>query len=533
MRTAAAEQEASPSTTDSAPYKRAASRIYFAAATCALAVYLALAVGTALTSRPITDEGLFADPAYTLATRGYMGSPVLRENPRLLRISAHTYWIFPLDPVMQAGWYKVFGVGLFSMRAMSICFGLLGLGALFFLVERLARDALIAALATTLAALDYLYIYGSASGRMDIICASLGYAGLAAYMLLRERNLGIAVLVSQSLVVASGMTHPNGFLYFMGLVFLTLYFDRRRITWRQVLLAAAPYVVGASLWGAYISKDPQAFLAQIRSNAHDGGRLQDLHNPLLGFAREVTVRYATAYGFAGHSAGHEGPIYLKSLALLAYLIGIFGVLWVPSLRKRTETRVLVSLIAIYFVFLAVSDGQKAYYYLVHFIPMYAALLALFLAWLVRERKVKVIMVSVPLAAIIAVQLGGLGYRIHLNSYKNIYQPAVHYLQQNARPSQLINANVAFVFGLNFPNNLVDDSHLRQPADFFVVDNEVAERLRNARTGNPATYQHVTESLRTCYEKVYDFNSIRIYSRKSSDCMSEEKIGALAASTDDH
>lgn len=529
MRIAAAEREIAPPPAANEAAGWAMSRSYVVVAGCAILIFLALTVATALTSRPITDEGLFADPAYMLATHGYMGSPALRENTHLLRISEHTYWIFPLDPVMQAAWYKIFGVGLFSMRSMSICFGLLGLAALFLLVERLARDPRIAALATALTAVDYLYIYGSASGRMDIICAGLGYAGLAAFVLLRERSFAAAVLVSQTLVVASGITHPNGFLYFMGLAFLTIYFDRRRLSWRHLALAAAPYLVGASLWGAYISKDPQAFLAQIRANAHDGGRLQDLHNPLMGFVREVTGRYATAYGFAAHSAGHEGPIYLKSLALLAYLVAIVGVLLIPSLRRRTEVRILLSIAALWFVYLAVSDGQKAYYYVVHFIPIYAALLAVFVAWLLRERKLNVLAVSIPLMAVVAVQLGGLAYRIHLNSYGNIYQPAVRYVQQNAHPSQLINANIAFLFGLKFPENLVDDSHLSKLADFFVVDNEIAERLKNSRTGNPATYQHVKNSLANCYKKVYDLNSVQIYSLQNAGCVSGVAVGAVAAS----
>src|ERR1700682_140682 len=92
---------------------------WMTSAICAVLIFLALAIGTALTSRPITDEGLFADPAYTLATKGYMGSPALRDNAHLLRIEERTYWIFPLDPVLQAAWYRLFGVGLFAMRSLS------------------------------------------------------------------------------------------------------------------------------------------------------------------------------------------------------------------------------------------------------------------------------------------------------------------------------------------------------------------------------------------------------------------------------
>ena len=506
-----------PANRDSAEGLRS-NKVWIATAAFAVLIFLVLAIGTALTLRPNTDEGLFADPAYTLATKGYMGSPALRDSHQLPRIEQHTYWIFPLDPVVVAAWYRVFGAGLFSMRSLSICFGLLGLGAVFIFIQRLSKDVRIASLAVALTALDYFYIYGSSSGRMDIMCAALGYAGLAAYMALRERSLSLAIFVSQSLIVTSGMTHPNGFLYFMGLLFVILYFDRPRLSWRHLALAAIPYVIGASLWGLYISQDPQAFLRQIRANARDADRFQGLRNPLLTFVREITVRYGTAYGFGSHSFGHAGPIFLKALALFAYVAGIIAALSIPALRRKTEVRVLLALIGLYFFYLAIFDGQKAYYYLVHFIPMYAALLALFVFWLLADRKLKPIVILLPLSFIVLVQLAGLAYRIRLNSFKNDYMPAVQYLQHNARESQLINADVDFVFGLGFPDNLVDDSHMNEIADFFVIDEDVAERLKNSRAGNPVVYRHVTGLLANCYEKVYDFNSIAIYAQKIPRCL---------------
>jgi hypothetical protein len=237
----------------------------------------------------------------------------------------------------------------------------------------------------------------------------------------------------------------------------------------------------------------------------------------LAFVREITVRYATAYGFGPHSFGHTGPIYLKALALFAYIAGMIGTLSISALRRKTAVRVLLALIGLYFVYLAIFDGQKAYYYLVHFIPMYASLLALFVFWLLADRKLNWTAVLLPLGLIVLVQLGGLVYRIQLNSYKNVYQPAVQYLRDNAQDSQLINANIAFLFGLNFPNNLVDDTHLNRRADFFVVEGEVADRLRNSRTGNPRIYEHVTSLLANCYEKVYDLNSVEIYAQKIPRC----------------
>ena len=66
---------------------------------------------------------------------------------------------------------------------------------------------------------DYIFIVCAASGRMDMMSAALGFAGLAAYLLFREHRLPLAVLLSHALVVASGMTHPMGLLPFFGLTF--------------------------------------------------------------------------------------------------------------------------------------------------------------------------------------------------------------------------------------------------------------------------------------------------------------------------
>ena len=87
------------------------------------AAYLLAAASLATRRAPWNDEGWFADPAYTLLTKGYMGSPII--HPRgtwlareLTGIQTHTYWIMPGYPLIQAVWYRVFGFGLPQMRAI-------------------------------------------------------------------------------------------------------------------------------------------------------------------------------------------------------------------------------------------------------------------------------------------------------------------------------------------------------------------------------------------------------------------------------
>src|ERR1700730_12917945 len=91
-----------------------------------LAVFLVLAIATAVTKEPWCDEGWFASPARNLAFQGFMGTtvldpasgtPYLSTRTRVDGIDRYTYWVMPLYLVTEAGWYRVVGFGLMRMRA--------------------------------------------------------------------------------------------------------------------------------------------------------------------------------------------------------------------------------------------------------------------------------------------------------------------------------------------------------------------------------------------------------------------------------
>lgn len=204
------------------------SRAFYRAAVASVVVlYLALAIGRTLTDSPGCDEGWFASPALNLTTKGHMGTSVIEESNLGMTTGIHqyTYWIMPVHVLTQAVWYKAFGFGLFSMRSISIVCGLLALAAWLSIMQSLSGDKKVILLALALVALDFAFIRSASTGRMDMMSAALNFTAFAAYLRLRNRNLTLAILVSQSLVVASGLTHPNGLLGFIGLAFLTFYFD--------------------------------------------------------------------------------------------------------------------------------------------------------------------------------------------------------------------------------------------------------------------------------------------------------------------
>jgi 4-amino-4-deoxy-L-arabinose transferase-like glycosyltransferase len=477
-------------------------------------IYFALALGTAVSRRPWSDEGWFASPAYNLATNGSMGSPVLDGTSWLPGINQHTYWVLPLHLVTQAGWYKIFGFSLLSLRSLSAFWGLVALAAWFVILKRLVRDDRVALLTSALLAVDYSFVMGASFGRMDMMCAALGFAGLAAYLSLREKHLAWAVLVSQALVAASGLTHFMGILHFAGLIFLTLYFDRRRIKWRHVALAAVPYVLGAMGWGLYILQDPAVFAVQFKANATTGGRLQGLSAPWLGFLHEFTDRYRTAFGLGEQSPGHSAIARLKALILVAYVAGVVCAWATRRIRESRGGRALLLLTALYFVIMAVLDGQKLAWYLVHIVPLYAALLAIWLVDVWEAVRLPRYAVAAALSALLLLQAGGVVQRMRANEYRASYAPAADFLKRRMQPSTLVMGSAEMGFALGFNEHLIDDSFLgyysgKRP-DFIVVDEIYAESFQGSQLQRPAIYAHINRLLTTEYKLVYDRAFYRIY-----------------------
>src|SRR6185503_16401448 len=227
---------------------------------------------------------------------------------------------------------------------------------------------------------SYMIAVGS-TGRSDMMCAGLGSAGLAAYLRLRSWNLFMALFVSNTLIAASGMTHPNGVLYLASLAFLVRYCDRRNIRWTHACAAAAPYLIGAAMWSTYILQNPADFIAQFGSNART--RTSGITSPWAVIKGEA-LRYVNAYGLSSQSVGLAR---IKIVMLVAYVAGVVGVLGSPCLRRQRSSRILLFMTGITFALMVIVEGAKQDWYLVHIIPLFGALLA---AWVVHCLKDRVL-----------------------------------------------------------------------------------------------------------------------------------------------
>lgn len=484
-------------------------------------IYLLLAFASAATERPGIDEGCFANPALNLIRSGHFGTTVLDSSANgLTRIEQRTYWVMPLHLLLQAAWYKVFGFSLFTMRGMSIFWGLIALFSWFFILKTLSGSREMALLMFFLMSVDYIFINIASSGRMDMMSAALGALSFLTYLKLREKNLYLAILLSQSLVVCSGLTHPNGGLVaFFGSLFLVLYFDHNILRLKHLAFGIIPYIVGGACWLIYIMQDPIAFKVQFTANATMSGRLSLLSAPWRGFFLEFQKRYPLVFGLSGHSAGRTGPIYLKSIVLVAYLAGVIGSLLKPNIRRHKGLKALLFLTTISFCVLAIFDGQKSHYNMIHIAPLYVALLSSWVYVSLNEYKSKPLktLFAISLLGVAMLQAGGIFLRAAQNSYSNDYLPAVNYLKQHALPSDLIMGNAALGFGLGFPDNLTDDVRLgffsgKKP-DYIVIEGEYDLAHQVYKEKAPEIYSYILKTLKD-YQLVYVSRTFRIYHRNN-------------------
>lgn len=481
-------------------------------------VFIALASGSALTNRPQIDEGMFASPALNLSRDGFFGTTVLEtDQSPLTRIEERTYWVMPLFLLNAAASFEAFGFSLFTMRLVSIFWGLIFIIAGYFVALKLSENKNIALLAAGLLACDYMVLDTASQARPDMMCAALGLSAIAAFLVWRKQNFPLAVLFSQTLVVLSGLTHPNGILAFFAVAFLTVFFDFRNIRLKHFGIALLPYLIGGAAFGLYILQDPQAFKDQFIDNALMGGRMSGFSSPFDGLIREFTQRYPHAFGLLAHSGGHSGPIFLKSLILFGYALGVLGVLLTKELRTNRNYIALLILTAIYFLWMGLMDGQKQTYYIIQILPFYLIMLAVWINWLWRKKFPPRPLIALGLSGLLLLGIGGMGLRIKQNTYGNFYLPMIEFLKQNSTENDLIMGGAELGFGLGFPKNHIADGRFgfytgKRPK-FIMYDSGVENSYNDSKIYFPEFYEYFPRLLNEEYRVAYENDAFKIYERR--------------------
>lgn len=467
----------------------------------------------ALRRAPWNDEGWFADPAYTLLTKGYMGSPIIHPHGtwlarELTGIQTHTYWIMPGFPLLEAAWYRCVGFGLLQMRSLSILAGLIVIWSWAFLVWKLTSNKRAAYVTAGLLGADITFLYSSSEGRMDMTTAAFGSLGLVVYLLFREKDLVLALLGANALIAGALLCHPNGALYGLLLLLFVARYDFRSLRWRHAA-SLTPYVLAAGLWGAYILQRPDYFVAQFRANAEPplGNRLTGLQHPISMLVQEVSGRYLEHFG--GSSAWAQLPPLSRVIPFLYW----FCLLWLLVRGVRAGIREAIFLgvsTAAAFLFMGVFIGFKGSCYLVLILPLYAGAVAV-AAFPERGRYSRIGLLA--LTALATADTLCLSTVLNRDEYDNGFRPAVRYLREHASRQDAINGSPGLLFAL--PSyRLVSDSRLQELADYVMVDRWYGFDWGFVYpTYEPETAIHVREKLKM-YEPIFSSDGWTVLRRRS-------------------
>ena len=420
--------------------------------------------------------------------------------PYVEGIDRYTYWIMPGYLLLQAGWYKVVGLSLFSARATSILWGGVALLSWFVVVRWLVGDRRIALLATFLLGTEQHFVFAAATGRMDMMCAALGLAALALYIRLRT-NFTLALFVASCVSAINLFTHPNAIFGMLALATVVLYFDRDRLTIRALLLASCPFLLLGSLWGLYVAKAPHLLVAQLQAQAKIPHRLELPWNPWKAFGQEVSLRYGSAYGLT-----RGFPVSLGRIVVALYALAIIVALSVSQLRRQSGVRILLIVAALSFTLLMCL--QKNWYYLIFIIPYYTALLAIFFDWLWRESLTSRLVVVSLLGLVTILHLGIVGFRIVHNDYRGRFLAATNFLKHNAKPRDLIIGSGELAFEMGFDGQILDDARLgflsgKKPEYIVIEAHYAGFWFPWFAVNEPETYRYIEDLFNNKYEVVYD------------------------------
>lgn len=475
------------------------------------AVFLLAGLGIAARRAPWCDEGWFGSAAYHLAQHGRLAIPEIEsaaDDPKMMHSAEHIFWNVPLYEVWQGATAKLFGFSLFRARASGLVWGVLALASWGLVVRQVAGGGA-ALLTLLLLAVDHTFLVKASDLRMDTMSAALGALGLLLYLCYRERNLSLAIFVSQTCVTLSFLSHPNGgILAFLDTVAVAFYYDRSRLRARHALAAVAPYMAGAFGWGAYLRQD--FALARVQFGGNAAGRFDGMLAPLTAFHKEILERYLYAFGGAPDSGWLER---LKLLLLAGYAAGAAGAL--TNARRVGGARLFLILAAIHFCFLTFCDATKQGAYLVHIIPLLVILLALWISSLWRISAAWRPILAAGLVAFALLQLGATANTILRNQSQREYLATTSYLKRHAASTDLILGPAELGFELGFEGTISDDPRLgyysgKQPK-FIVVDGNYRSLFEGFRTGRPAIYAHIRSMLES-YRPVFHAGNFEIYER---------------------
>lgn len=475
-----------------------------------MVAYLALAIGTAMSRQPYSDEGELASPAYNLVHRGHMEVTQWEDA----RDSDKAYWMPPVFFFFQAAWQALVGFGVIQFRLGTVLWGLILLFAVRYIVKALTGDAVLAALTGVALGLDYTYLMHAGIGRCEIMSASLAIVSTAVYLRLRDQSVGMAVFTSHALMTCSGLTHPVGGMVWMPcLIGIQMWLDRPRLRWKHYAVAVIPYLIGGAAWGTYILQDPAEFNRQFVDSSLGMGRLSAVHDPFGAFKREL----ARFFGYYGIRPDASLAVRVKAILPVGYLLGLAGALLIGDARKRRFVRAGLLLFAVQFLILTLAEGTKQYHYIVHVVPTLVAILVAVLWSLWETQPGQRRIWAVAAFMLLVIQIGPVLFRIGENRYFKDFLPTVEAARPFVQQGLRVMSGAEFAIPFGFPENIVTrwDLGYDRPAlpDVVITSVEQFERTKVFSRTDPGFHHYLTVIFPATFELVFRQGDFAIYKRR--------------------
>jgi len=220
------------------------------------------------------DEPWIASSGYKLATAGALGSDLFSGYHGMDR---HHFVQMPVYPVLQAALFRMFGLGVVQMRALSVVFGLALLLVTYGIGREIGGERLgvVAAALTVVQPLTaptavrpigILLLDSARLNRYDIAVPVFGLAALWVVLRKAPGRRSTSYLLAGCLAGLSGLSHLYGAFWLPTLIaFVALSGGLTRSTFRAAGLLIAGFALVWLPWAIWVGLNWSDYVAQMRT----------------------------------------------------------------------------------------------------------------------------------------------------------------------------------------------------------------------------------------------------------------------------
>jgi 4-amino-4-deoxy-L-arabinose transferase-like glycosyltransferase len=357
----------------------------------ALLIYLFLSLSQLSVFPPVgEDEPWIAAASYKLANEGVYGSDLFKGHFGMER---RVYEYMPIYSLLQAGVFKLFGVGVVQMRLLSVVFGLtlaLTVWAVAYQIagERAGALAVVLMIGLRLAgggdATGILLLDRARIGRYDIAVPVFGLLALLAFNHAERSHARAWYATAGALAGVSSLSHLYG-LFWMP-VFVSVMFarrGRRSVTDSALWMMIVGFAAAWAPWVAFVATGWSDYLAQMRTYSDRF----DLFNPsfyLTNVVREIDrYRFVDLFDPSGNLRLARPGLWT---ALLGIPTAVAAMLWHTKRQRHDPVFALAVASIVQVSMFTILLSTKSSNYVIALWPLGVLSIAWFGLWLWDRRR---------------------------------------------------------------------------------------------------------------------------------------------------